>query len=94
MKLKDYLKENNISISEMARRIGLSPGYFWLITKGQRGISPDVARTLNSITEGKVSLDEFFPIREPKICPCCNRRLPKNYRVKLKEHPNLSTLKD
>lgn len=78
----------------MARIVGISPGYFWLVTKGQRGMSLDVARKLNEVTEGKCDLDEFFPVREPKICPCCNRRLPRNYKVKLQEHPNVIALKD
>jgi transcriptional regulator with XRE-family HTH domain len=84
MKLKEYVKQNNITLSEMARSVGITPGYLSMVNRGKRRLSREVATRLNTLTKGKVVIEEFYPVVEPKTCPCCNRILPKNYKVQLK----------
>lgn len=66
MKLKDYLKENNITTSEFAALAGLTQGYISLVCNGKRRPSADVALRIKHASGKKVSvLELLYPEVEP-----------------------------
>jgi len=66
MKLKDYLKKQKISASELARRIGVSVSAVarWVPKEGKRQVRRpdwDALEKLAVTTEGEVMPNDFLP---------------------------------
>lgn len=55
MKLKDYLYFNRITISELARKIGVSRSYLTIVVNGRYKPSARFAKMIEEGTDGKVS---------------------------------------
>lgn len=63
MKLVDYLTQAQISRSEFAKQLGVTPSYISLLADGKRGASLDTLRRIAALTGGEVTLEDFEPVR-------------------------------
>jgi DNA-binding transcriptional regulator YdaS (Cro superfamily) len=79
MKLKEYLAMNNISATKFADKCGYNPTYIRSIVSGKPAGSK-LARIINNITDGQVSIDELMPPIQLNVCPHCHRVLPKHIK--------------
>ena len=62
MRLSEYLKLKDLSQTDFAESIGISPQMVTEVLKGRKRFSPDVAKKVVDCTAGKVSLEELlFP---------------------------------
>lgn len=78
MHLRDYLKENSITIAEAARILGVSYTHFQFVCTGKRYAGVNLARQIESWTHGKVTMIEMIkPYKLPAVCPTCLRRIGK-----------------
>ena len=66
MKLDTYIKEAGITGSELARRIGRSPEFVYLLISGARGPSLQTVRRIAEVTDGAVTADDFDQPRPRK----------------------------
>ncbi len=61
MKLADWLIEKNISRTEFAVRIGVSPSWITLLCSGDSWPGKRVAQAIVRETDGAVTAHDFFP---------------------------------
>lgn len=79
MDLKDYLISAKEPMAEFASKLGVTAQYIWTICNKQRLPSLFLAKRIQEISGGGVTLDELMG-REvkssemPKCCPTCKRR--------------------
>lgn len=69
MKLRDYLKQERISQSEFARRLGVSQGMVWQWLNAKRQIAGEKVLPIEKVTAGKVSRHELRPDLYPRERP-------------------------
>ena len=60
MKLKIYLVQNNITVTEFAERIGYSRSQISNIINGASNPSKRLAKAIEKATNGEVSADELL----------------------------------
>ena len=60
MKLKDYLREKQISPDEFAEQVGASKFGVLKWVRGERTPRGDAMRKIQEITKGKVTPGDFF----------------------------------
>lgn len=86
MNLKQYLSKRKMSISEMARLLGVSKQYMSLIIKGKKFPSIHLSRDIESITNGEITAYELLnevPLR-PR-CPTCGHVLSRGTIERIKQ---------
>ena len=66
MKLEEYLRFNRIKNRELAEKLGVSQAFVNLMLHGKRKPSLDLAKKIEKITEGRVSVFELLGINKPK----------------------------
>ncbi len=66
MKLADYLKKEGISQTELARRLGKSPGLVWQWLNEHRPIYAEQVLPIERATGGKVSRHDLRPDLYPR----------------------------
>ena len=64
MKLKEYLKINNIKAKDFAEKIGVTPAYVTLIHQGKRWPRVDLMRRITEATDGQVTANDFAAVEE------------------------------
>lgn len=65
MELKQYLKNENIKVTDFAKKMGCVQSYISLICNKDRRPSPEFAKKIERGTNGKVTVMELlFPDRE------------------------------
>ena len=60
MKLSEWLKQNKISNTQFASRIGVHVSFITHINKGRRNVSPETALKIEKATDGKVTIMELL----------------------------------
>jgi predicted transcriptional regulator len=60
MYLKDYIKEQRLSMRRFASKAGLSVSAVSLIVRNKRFPQPETMRRIFLATDGKVKADDFF----------------------------------
>lgn len=60
MKLADWLKQENMSAAEFARRSGISEGMVSLLCRDSAWLSKKTARAIHRQTGGAVTPNDFF----------------------------------
>jgi plasmid maintenance system antidote protein VapI len=60
MKLKKYIQANQMSISFLAKELGIHYTYALRLVKGSRHPSPRMAAKIIALTKGKVSWDDIY----------------------------------
>jgi transcriptional regulator with XRE-family HTH domain len=60
MYLKDYIKEQRLSMRRFASKAGLSVSAVSLIVRSKRFPTPETMRRIFLATDGKVKADDFF----------------------------------
>jgi len=61
MQLADFLNKNDMSISELARKIEVSTSHLARIIAGKRGPSQKMMHKITKATNGAVKPADFFP---------------------------------
>jgi transcriptional regulator with XRE-family HTH domain len=78
MDLKEYLKDNKITVNDFAEMIGVHRNHISGIINKRFVPGITLARHIAKITKENVTVDELIPPKEERvICPCCKRKLPK-----------------
>ena len=77
MELKEYLKESKIKIGDFAEMINVHRNHLSGIINKRFVPGIALARHIEKLTKGKVTVDELIRKEERNICPCCKRKLPK-----------------
>jgi len=60
MKLKDYIKEEEMTEQEFARSIGVSQPHINFIVRGKRNPSFELAKIIEEKTKGIVTFSDLF----------------------------------
>lgn len=60
MKISQYIAQNKINVTEFAKAIGVKRNSIYRYQRGRRP-SDDVIMKIIKITEGAVTLSDFFP---------------------------------
>ncbi|HDM32387.1 MAG TPA: XRE family transcriptional regulator [Deltaproteobacteria bacterium] len=67
MKLKTWLKMNNVTQRQASEALGISKGYFSEIVTGKKRPNPDLARKIERFTGGHITtMDLIYPGRDPE----------------------------
>ena len=61
MNIKEYLFRNDITASDLARKIGVTPAYFLLIKNGKLKPGRYLAKAIELATSGQVTEKEMRP---------------------------------
>jgi DNA-binding transcriptional regulator YdaS (Cro superfamily) len=69
VQLHDYLKSEEVSQAELARRLGVTQGMVWQWLKGVRRVSAEKVLALEEATNGKVTRHEIRPDIYPRSEP-------------------------
>lgn len=67
MQLREYLKKNNITITDFAKKTEFTRPFLSLLIHGKRRISPRAAKILSSFTEGEVSVKEILSLNNEDL---------------------------
>lgn len=81
MKLKVYLAEVDMSLKDFAKKLGIHPNSLWMITKGLRNPSIELAENIERLTKGKVSAKELREICVVERCPTCGKKMSAKKKV-------------
>ena len=65
MKLRDFLKKNEITEEEFSDSVGSSQAHINYIIRGKRNPSLDLARRIIKATDGKVNIADLFNPEAP-----------------------------
>ena len=65
MDLKNYLKIHSLPQEKFASLLGISQPHLSNILKGRKSPSIQLAKRINDVTNGKVSLDDLFNPEAP-----------------------------
>jgi len=65
MQLVEWMKKNNISQTELARRVGVFPNQINNIVRGRHKPALKLANKIKNETNGEVTLDDIFSITPP-----------------------------
>jgi transcriptional regulator with XRE-family HTH domain len=85
MKLKEYLIREKISVTNAAKKLGISRTYLDMIIKNDRNPSLELAQAIEDFTDGEVSVDRLISKKKEKFrCPLCEKVLsPQKYKAML-----------
>ena len=61
MSIKEYLYRNNMTASDLARKIGVTPAYFLIIKNGHLKPGRYLAKQIEQVTGGQVTEKELRP---------------------------------
>ncbi len=61
MDLKTYLEEHGVTQSELARRVGVTPGMVWQWINGHRPVAAEKVIPIEQATDGVVQRHEIRP---------------------------------
>ncbi len=76
MMLRQYLDQEKIPVTEMARRLLIHRNTMFMILNGQRRPSLELARKIEDMTHKQVTVDDLIPRKDTcDICPRCGRKL-------------------
>ena len=81
MKLKDYLKEKDITEDFFAASIGVSQVHVNYITRGKRNPSIELSRIIEKATDGKVTVYDLFNPEAPSRLKSRNKRKKENGNI-------------
>jgi transcriptional regulator with XRE-family HTH domain len=72
MKLKQFLQENNITLQQISRDLGVSKQYIWLVSNGRLNPSANLAQQISSYSKDKVAVREIRKCTSTCMrgCPC------------------------
>jgi transcriptional regulator with XRE-family HTH domain len=65
MHLKEYLGFRKINMREFSRRAQVSPSHIHNICSGKKNPSLPLAKRIQQLTDGKVTLDDLFSSKAP-----------------------------
>jgi len=74
MLLAEYLADNGISQSELARRVGVSQGMVWQWLNGRRRIAAEKVLVIERATDGLVTRQELRPDLYPADAPAVGQK--------------------
>lgn len=66
MNLRDYLYFNNLQIQEFAEKLMIVPSYLSDISRGMKKPSLRLAKSIETLTKGKVTVDDMMNIKPLK----------------------------
>lgn len=66
MDLKTYFEKTDVAQTELARKIGVTPGMVWQWVHSHRPIAAENVLKIEKATEGKVSRHELRPDLYPR----------------------------
>ncbi len=76
MKLREYLDKEHMSVSAFATLISVHKNFVFMILNGQRRPSIDVARHIQFVTKGEVTVDDVIPLKPIcEFCHACGKKL-------------------
>lgn len=58
MRLKDWMKKNNINIPLLAKKLNISYSHLYKYFYGAKRISPDLATRIEELTKGEICREE------------------------------------
>lgn len=78
MDLKDYLKDHQIKINDLAKKLGIARNHLSGVVNKRYIPSYSLAKAIEKFTNRNVLVDDLIPPKEEaKYCPCCKQKLPK-----------------
>lgn len=78
MNLKDYLKDHQIKINDLAKKLGIDRSHLSGVIHKRYIPSYSLAKAIEKFTNSNVLVDDLIPPKEEaKFCPCCKQKLPK-----------------
>lgn len=93
MKLREYLRENEITQTKAAKELKVHPNYIFKLVNGRSIPSESLAKRIEIYTNGKVKASDIRPTIEetpPRYCPTCDKRITESLFQKiLKAFPRL-----
>lgn len=76
MKLREWLDKEKISTKYMAKVLDIHSNHLYLILKGERFPGYHLAKNIEEVTKGEVTVDEIIRKDVPRPrCPCCGRKI-------------------
>lgn len=74
MKLKEYLKKNNINYRTLAKQLDVHYQSVFRLANESTPPSLKLAKKIENLTKGEVSIMDLMPPYAPrKKCPCCGK---------------------
>ena len=74
MKIKSWMKKNNLGLTEMEEALNYKKNYLCAIFGGRRKPGRKLAKLISDYTEGEVSMKELGYEEKVKCrCPTCGR---------------------
>lgn len=81
MDLKQYFLDKNLVIAHVAEKLGVHRNHLSAIVNKRYLPGKMLAKEIVRFTNGEVRLEDLLPEETKKVCPCCGRKLPKNYQL-------------
>jgi transcriptional regulator with XRE-family HTH domain len=77
MRLRQYLKKENMTVTEFAKRLNVHKNHIFMIINGSRRPSIHLAREIETLTDKYVTIDDLIEKRAPKEvkCPNCGEKI-------------------
>ena len=69
MKLRQYLTDHDLTLTEFARLVGVTTEAVRRYVGGDRTPTPDVMRRIFDMTDGAVTANDFFDLSAPAPAP-------------------------